>query len=96
LPARRTKDLFFGSKDNVVQGKACLVARVESEMARLPGIQVAEQPKAAEPEPNTGSDGFFAKMKRMKMERQQVRRLEINCVVILISLLLRCSRAMTS
>jgi hypothetical protein len=64
------KDLFFGSKANIIQGKACLVARVESEMARLPGVQVAEQPKAAAPEPDTATDGFFNKMKRMKMERK--------------------------
>jgi hypothetical protein len=70
LLARRTKDLFFGSKANIVQAKACLVARVESEMARLPGVQVAEQPKAAAPEPDTGANGFFDKMKRMKMDRQ--------------------------
>jgi len=70
LLARRTKDLFFGSKANIVQGKACLVARVESEMARLPGVQVAEQLKAAAPGPDTATDGFFNKMKRMKMERK--------------------------
>ena len=81
--ARRTKDLFFGSKANIVQGKACLVSRVESEMARLPGVQVAEQPKATAPEPDTGNDGFFNKIKRMKMERQVQVRLYINCAVIL-------------
>ena len=44
-------------------------------MARLPGIQVAEQPKTVVPEPDTGAGGFFDKMKRMKVEMQlQVRK----------------------